>query len=84
MQGRREGEQRFKVPVHGSPWWSSGSESAHPCRGHWSDPWAGKTPHAMEQLNLCTTTTEAKLSRDCSAAAREVTAMRSPPSTARN
>ena len=28
-------------------------------RGHWFDPWSGKTPHASEQLSLCTTITEA-------------------------
>ena len=28
------------------------------CRGHRFDPWSGKTAHAMEQLSLCTTTTE--------------------------
>ena len=26
--------------------------------GHGFDPWSGKTPHAEEQLSLCTTTTE--------------------------
>ena len=29
-----------------------------PMQGHGFDPWAGKIPHAAEQLNPCTTTTE--------------------------
>ena len=28
------------------------------CRGHGFKPWSGKIPHAVEQLSLCTTTTE--------------------------
>ena len=27
------------------------------------DPWSGKIPHAVEQLSLCTTTTEAHAPR---------------------
>ena len=42
----------------GLPWWLSGYESAWQCRGHGFDPWSGKIPHAVEQLSLCTTTTE--------------------------
>ena len=29
------------------------------CGGHWYDPWSGKITHALEQLSLCATTTEA-------------------------
>ena len=35
----------------GLPWWLSSKESACQCRRHGCDPWAGKTPHAMEQLS---------------------------------
>ena len=34
----------------GLPLWPRGSESACQCRGHGSDPWSGKIPHAAEQL----------------------------------
>ena len=33
------------------PRWLSGKESAHQCRRHRFDPWSGKIPHAVEQLN---------------------------------
>ena len=36
----------------GLPWWLSSKESACQCRRHGCDPWAGKTPHAIEQLSL--------------------------------
>ena len=36
----------------------SGKESACQCRRGGFDSWFGKTPHAMGQLSLCTTTTE--------------------------
>ena len=39
-------------------WWCSGSESALPCREHWSDPWFGKIPHAMDQPSPRATTRE--------------------------
>ena len=29
-----------------------------PMQGTWFDPWSGKIPHILEQLSLCTTTTE--------------------------
>ena len=45
----------------GLPCWSSGYESPCQCRGHRFDPWSGKIPQAMEQLNLCATTIEAVL-----------------------
>ena len=36
-------------------------ESACQCRGHWFDPWSGKTTRAMEQLSPCFTTTKPPL-----------------------
>ena len=33
----------------GLPWWSRAKGFACQCRGHGSDPWSGKTPHAVEQ-----------------------------------
>ena len=33
------------------------------CRGHGFDPWHGMIPHAVEQLNLSPTTTEAHAPR---------------------
>ena len=33
------------------------------CRGHRFGPWSGKIPHAMEQLSLCATATEARAPR---------------------
>ena len=41
----------------GLPWGFSGKESACQCRRHGSNPWSGKSPHVMEQVSLCTTTT---------------------------
>ena len=43
----------------GLPWWLSGGESACQCRGHRFGPWSGNIPHAMEQLNPCTTAVKA-------------------------
>ena len=40
------------------PWWLSGKESTRQCRRHGFDPWSRKTPHAVQQLSSCTTTTE--------------------------
>ena len=40
------------------PWWLSGNKSICQCRRHRFNPWSRKTPHAMKQLRLCTTTTE--------------------------
>ena len=44
----------------GLPWWLHGKESACwcQCRRHKFDPWSGKMPHAMEQLNPWAATTE--------------------------
>ena len=38
--------------------WLSGKESGCQCRRHRFNPWSRKIPHALEQLSLCTTTTE--------------------------
>ena len=32
-----------------------------PMQGHGLKPWSGKSPHAMEELSPCTTTTEPAL-----------------------
>ena len=40
------------------PWWYSGWASTCQGRGHRSDPRCGRMPHAAEQLNPRTTTTE--------------------------
>ena len=45
----------------GLPWWISGKETAYQCRRHGFDPWFKKILHAMRQLSLCVTTTEAVL-----------------------
>ena len=42
----------------GLPWWHSGWESACQCRGHGFEPWAGKIPHAAEQLGPWATAAE--------------------------
>ena len=42
----------------GLPWWCSGYESMLQCGEHWSGPWSGKTPHAMEQPSPRATTRE--------------------------
>ena len=49
----------------GLPWRSSVWKSACQCRGHEFDPWSRKTPHAAEQLSLCTTTTDPTHPRAC-------------------
>ena len=43
----------------GPPWWSSGKKSTCQCREHGFNPWSGKIPHTLGQLNPCTRTTEA-------------------------
>ena len=45
------------------PWWLSEWESAWQCRGYRFNPWSRRSPHALEQLSLCTTNSP------CSAAA---------------
>ena len=47
--------------TQGLPWWRSGWESTCQCRGHGFKSWSRKTPHAVEQLSLCATTTEPAL-----------------------
>ena len=53
-------EMKFYSKYNGSrlPWWRRGEESACQCTGHRCDPWSGKIPHAVEQLNPQATTTE--------------------------
>ena len=51
----------IKVYKQGLPWWHSGWESAHQCRGHGFEPWSGRIPHATEQLNPCATAAEPAL-----------------------
>ena len=52
LEGEMHQESTLEVP-----WWLSGKESNGQWRRHgfhpW--PWSGKTPHASEQLSLCTT-----------------------------
>ena len=79
----------------GLPCWLSGKESACQCRRHELDLWSGKISHAVEQLSQCASTIESVL-RSLRAATmeadaplspcstrREVTAVRSPHTTAR-
>ena len=40
------------------PSWLSSKESACQCRRYKRDPWSGKTPHVVEQLNLCATSVD--------------------------
>ena len=42
----------------GPPWWTSGKESTCQCREHGFNPWSGKIPHALGQLNPSARTTE--------------------------
>ena len=49
----------MKMYLSGLPWWSSGKESACPCRGHGFYPWSGKIPQGTEQLSPCATAPEA-------------------------
>lgn len=49
----------------GRSWWPSGWESAYQRRGQGLGPWARKTPRAMGELSLGTTTTEAHIPRAC-------------------
>ena len=44
----------------GLPWWSSGEDSACYYRGHWFDPYSGKTARAEGQLKL-----HATITKDC-------------------
>ena len=45
----------------GLPWWYSGWESTCQFRGHWFNSWSREIPRALEQLSLCTTTTDPML-----------------------
>ena len=42
----------------GLSWWPRGEGFTCQCRKHGFTPWSGKIPHAVEQLNPCTTTIE--------------------------
>ena len=42
-----------------------GSVVQSPCRRHGFGPWSGEIPHASEQLNARTTTTETRPPRAC-------------------
>ena len=55
---RKLRQREIKELAHGLPWWRSGWESACQCRGHGSEPWSGKIPHAAEQLGPWATITE--------------------------
>ena len=43
----------------GLPWWLSDKGSTCQYGRHGLDPWCGEIPHPAEQLNPCTSTTEA-------------------------
>ena len=45
----------FKFLTLELPWWLNSKESTCQRRRHQFDPYSGKTPHAAEQLSLCTT-----------------------------
>ena len=66
----------------GFHWWLSGKESNWQCRRLVFDPWSRKTPHAMEQLNLCATTREPVFRSPCFTTT-EVITMRSRHTTTR-
>ena len=58
-------------------WWLSGKESACQCRRHRFNPWSPrKIPHAVEQLRVGTTTTEAQVPQSPCSSVREATAKR--------
>ena len=74
----------LSMAKEGLPWWFTVEESACQCREYGFNPWSGKTPHAMEQLSPCATTTEPTRSNFGSlhssslcSATREATTMRS-------
>ena len=73
----------LKAMVPGLPWWSSGYESACQCRGHGSDPWSRRIPHATGQLSPQAATAEAHTPWDLRSTTKEAAAMRSPRTTAR-
>ena len=52
------GWKEKKSLEEGFPGDSVVKKSVCQCKGHGFDPWAGKTPHATEQLSLCTKTIE--------------------------
>ena len=58
-------EMQIKTAMRAScivaQWWLSGKGSHCQRRRHGFDPWFGKIPHAVEQLNLCATTIESVL-----------------------
>ena len=45
----------FQNVYIGLPWLLSGKESGCQCDGHEFEPWSGKIPHALGQLNHCPT-----------------------------
>ena len=51
-------KNRVRDEGRGLPWWRNGWESTCQCRGHGFEPWSGKIPHAVEQLDLWATITE--------------------------
>ena len=48
----------LKTQSYRCPQWLGGKESACQCKRHRFDTWVRKIPHAVEQLNLCATTTD--------------------------
>ena len=90
QQGKQYGKVIKTLGFGGFPGALSGKESTCQCQGHGFHPWSGMMPHAVEQVSLCTTTTEpahqslgtttaeARTPRSPCSAAREAAAMRSP------
>ena len=48
--------------ILGLSWWLSGKEHAYQCRRRGFDLWSKKIPHAVEQVNPCSTITESVFS----------------------
>ena len=55
---RKAKELHEKSEEEGSPGGSVVKEFTCQCRRRRFDPWSGKIPHVLEQLNLCTATAE--------------------------
>ena len=58
-EAQKEKLKKEKEKAIGLSWWLSGKESTCQCRRHGFDSWSGKIPHALGQLSLCATATEA-------------------------
>ena len=59
------------------PWWLSGKEPAHQCRGRELNPWSERTPHTAGGASPRAATTEACVAHDLRSAEKGAAAMRS-------